>query len=164
MKPAPPKLAHDRYFKASAIFPISHLYFRTMVNLKELRPGNTVLFKDAGRIRQHTLDATLFAVLLQRPADFFPVVLNAEVLQQIGFAENKKYALLPAAREFILVLPVPGSAQVDLRGYIKNNGECFARAFANNEPISRNVFSLHALEDLYYALTGTAVSEKSGHL
>lgn len=86
--------------------------------------------------------------------DSFPVVLKPDILKKCGFEENLKYALLPGAREFVLMLPVIGDGQNELRAYIKNNGECFARATMNNVPISNNIFHLHQLQNLYYALTG----------
>jgi hypothetical protein len=128
-----------------------------MIKAEELRMGNTVLYKAAGRIRPVPLDAALFAQLLQDAADFFPVVLKGEHFEKAGFTENKDYALLPTAHEYIRVLAVPGSAHIELRGYTKTNGESFARALVNNAPASRNVFHLHALENLYHALTGEAL-------
>lgn len=86
--------------------------------------------------------------------DFFPVVLKAEVLTACGFSENKDYALLPTARQFILVLPVNGSQQHSIHAFIKSNGECFARAMQENNASSNPVYHLHQLQNLYYALTG----------
>lgn len=85
--------------------------------------------------------------------EIYPVVLKAEILQKCGFTENEKYPLLPDAREFILVLPVIGNNNNEIRAYIKNNKECFARAVVNNLPVSNNVYHLHQLQNLYYALT-----------
>lgn len=84
----------------------------------------------------------------------FPVVLKADILEKAGFTENKKYALLPEAREFVMALPVIGNSENEIRAYIKNNKECFARATLNNLPISNNIYNLHQLQNLYYALTG----------
>ena len=86
--------------------------------------------------------------------DLFPVVLSPAVLEKCGFAENKKYALLPESREFILVLPVMGNGEIEIRAYVKNNKECFARAMMSKVPVSNNVHQLHQLQNLYYALSG----------
>lgn len=86
--------------------------------------------------------------------DFFPVVLSTAVLEKCGFTENKKYPLLPESREFILVMPVMGSGNMELRAYIKNNKEAFGRAMMNGVPVSNNFFHLHQLQNLFYALAG----------
>lgn len=92
--------------------------------------------------------------------DLFPVVLVPSVFEKCGFSENKKYALLPESREFILVLPVMGSGAIEIKGYLKNNKECFARAMVNGVPISNNVHHLHSLQNLYCALTGDELTVK----
>ena len=89
--------------------------------------------------------------------DLFPVVLSPAILEKCGFIENKKYALLPESREFILVLPVIGSGDVAIKAYVKNNKECFARAMMNNVPMSNNIFHLHQLQNLYFAFTGEEI-------
>lgn len=86
--------------------------------------------------------------------DLFPVVLSPTILGKCGFAENKKYALLPESREFILVIPVMGSGAVEIKAYVKNNKECFARAVLTNVPVSNNIYHLHSLQNLYFVLTG----------
>ena len=86
--------------------------------------------------------------------DLFPVILRAELFEKAGFIENKDYPLLPDAREFKLVLPVIGTQKNEIAGYIKNNKECFARATVNGLAVSNNVFHLHRVQNLYYALTG----------
>ncbi|HVF82441.1 MAG TPA: hypothetical protein VM884_10920 [Flavisolibacter sp.] len=90
--------------------------------------------------------------------DLFPVVLAPAVLEKSGFVENKKYALLPESREFALVLPVMGSGAVEIKAYVKNNKECFARAVLTNVPITNNIYHLHSLQNLYFALTGEELS------
>ncbi len=85
---------------------------------------------------------------------FFPVVLKDGLLQKCGFAENKVYPLLPAAREFVLTLPVKSSNKNQVLAYIKNNSECFARAVVDGLPASNNIYHLHQLQNLYYAVTG----------
>ena len=84
----------------------------------------------------------------------FPVALSPAILEKGGFTENKKYALLPESREFVLVLPVMGSGDVSIKAYVKNNKECFGRAMINNVPLSNNVYHLHQLQNLYFAFTG----------
>lgn len=132
-----------------------------MINMQELRLGNTVLQKMTGRISTVRLDYRHFELAAAQGAkDFFPVVLKAEVLEQCGFAENKDYPLLPDAREFILVLPIAGSNKNELRAYIKNNKECFGRAMINGLPASNNFYQLHQLQNLYFALTGQELAMK----
>ena len=92
--------------------------------------------------------------------DLYPVVLSAPVLEKCGFAENKKYALLPASREFILVLPVMGSGDMEMRAYIKNNKECFGRVMLNGVPVSNNFHHLHQLQNVYFSLTGEELPVK----
>jgi hypothetical protein len=92
--------------------------------------------------------------------DIYPVVLKSEILQKCGFTENEKYPLLPDAREFALILPVIGNNNNEIRAYIKNNKECFARAVVNNLPVSNNLFHLHQLQNLYFALTNEELNVK----
>ena len=92
--------------------------------------------------------------------DLFPVVLSPVLLEKCGFAENKKYALLPESREFILVLPVMGSGDMTIKAYVKNNKECFARAMMNNVPVSNNIFHVHQLQNLYFTLTSEELAIK----
>ncbi len=75
-------------------------------------------------------------------------------MEKCGFEENKEYALLPEAREFLLTLPVIGNNKNEICVYIKNNGECFGRAAVNGMPVSNNFFHLHQLQNLFNALTG----------
>ena len=86
--------------------------------------------------------------------NFFPVILKADVLEKCGFAENKDYPLLPAAREFILVMAVNGSNKNQINAFVKNNGECFARATVDGAPASNNIYHLHQLQNLYFSITG----------
>lgn len=92
--------------------------------------------------------------------DMFPVLLSAPVLEKCDFAENKKYALLPESREFILVLPVMGSGAMEIRAYVKNNKECFARVMISGVPVSNNFFHLHHLQNVYFSLTGEELAVK----
>jgi hypothetical protein len=75
-------------------------------------------------------------------------------LEKCGFEENKKYALLPESREFILVVPVMGSGEIGMRAYVKSNKECFGRVMINGVPVSNNFHHLHQLQNVYFALTG----------
>ena len=92
--------------------------------------------------------------------DLFAVVLSPANLEKCGFVENKKYALLPESREFVLVVPVMGSGDVSIKAYVKNNKECFARVMMNNVPISNNFYHLHQLQNAYYSLTGEELEVK----
>lgn len=125
-----------------------------MINENELRLGNYILQKINTRIIPVKFTHQHFQLLkVGNTKDLFPVILKAEVLEKCGFSENKKYPLLPEAREFILVLPVIGNATNEIRAYIKNNKECFGRATINNLPVSNNFYHLHQLQNLYFALT-----------
>lgn len=125
-----------------------------MINENELRLGNYILQKINTRIISVKFTHQHFELLkVGNTKDLFPVILKAEVLEKCGFSENKKYPLLPEAREFILVLPVIGNATNEIRAYIKNNKECFGRATINNLPVSNNFYHLHQLQNLYFALT-----------
>jgi hypothetical protein len=126
-----------------------------MIDVKELRLGNYLLQKINNRISTVKCGFPHFEVVSrQGTKDLYPVVLNAEILEQCGFSENKEYPLLPDAREFILLLPVMGSNKNEIRAYIKNNKECFGRASLNSLPASNNFYYLHQLQNLFFALTG----------
>jgi hypothetical protein len=125
-----------------------------MINENELRLVNYILQKVNTRIIPVKCTHQHFELLKNGNAkDIFPVILKAEILEKCGFSENKKYALLPDAREFILVLPVIGNANNEIRAYIKNNKECFARVVLNNLPVSNNFYNLHQLQNVYFLLT-----------
>lgn len=132
-----------------------------MVKSNEFRLGNYLMHKTGVRIL--TVECTYQHFELMNKdggKDLFPVVLSPAILEKCGFIENKKYALLPESREFILVLPVIGSGDVNIKAYVKNNKECFARAMMNNLPISNNIFHLHQLQNLFHALTAAEVEVK----
>lgn len=132
-----------------------------MIKTEEFRIGNYLLHKTGVRIL--TVRCTLeHFVLLAKGAekDFFPVALSPKILEGCGFVENKKYPLLPESREFVRVLPVMGSGDVAIKGYVKNNKECFARVMMANVPISNNVHFLHQLQNACFALTGEELEVK----
>lgn len=131
-----------------------------MINASELRLGNYLMQKVFTRIITTPCTFEHFERLKKGEEDLFPVVLKAELLEKCGFIENKSYPLLPGAREFRLVLPVIGNNQNEFFAYIKNNKECFARATANGLPVSNNIYYLHQLQNLYFALTGNEIAIK----
>ncbi len=132
-----------------------------MINATELRLGNYVLFKSAGRISMTAISYLHFEALNKGDvSNFFPLVLKPELLQNCGFIENEKYPLSPQAREFFLTLPVIGSNKNEIAGYQKANGECFVRAIVNGAVVSNNFFHLHQLQNLFYSLTGTELQIK----
>ncbi len=132
-----------------------------MINENELRLGNYFLQKINTRIVPVRCTHQHFEMLKNgNGKEIFPLVLSAEILEKSGFSENKKYPLLPDAREFILVLPVIGNNSNDVRAYIKNNKECFGRAMVNNLPVSNNFYHLHQLQNLYFALTNKELDVK----
>ena len=125
-----------------------------MVNPNEFRPGNFLMQKVDRRIITVACSLLHFDLMARENKDFYPVVLKAELLEKSGFVENKTYPLLPAAREFKLVLPVKGSHKSEIHAYIKSNGECFAKAMLDDKAASNPVYHLHQVQNLYYALTG----------
>ena len=126
-----------------------------MIKVNEIRLGNLILQKAGAKISRVPFGFVHFEMVdKEEGKDLYPVVLNAQLLTQCGFEENKKYALLPNAREFRLALAVSGSGTNELLGYIKTNGECFGRASVNGVPASVNFFHLHQLQNLYFSLTG----------
>lgn len=132
-----------------------------MVKSNEFRIGNFIMHKTGVRILTVPCTFQHFELMAKDGGkDLFPVVLSPAILEKYGFVENKKYALLPESREFILVLPVMGSGDIEIRAYVKANKECFGRAMMNNLPLSNNFFQLHQLQNLYQALTGKELEVK----
>ena len=132
-----------------------------MINVSELRLGNVVLYKKENRIIRIALDFQHFELLGKGGMNlFFPVSLKADQLEKCGFVENKKYALLPQAHEYILTLPVIGTNKNEIYAWIKNNGECFARLSVNGAVASNNIYHLHQLQNLCFAVTGEEMTMK----
>jgi hypothetical protein len=126
-----------------------------MVKRNEFRLGNYLMHKTGVRILTMPCTFQHFERMAKDGGkDLFPVVLAPANLEKAGFIENKKYALLPESREYVLVLPVMGSGDISIKAYVKNNKECFARLMMNNVPLSNNVYHLHQVQNLYYTLTG----------
>jgi len=86
--------------------------------------------------------------------EMFPIALKPDILLKCGFIENKKYHLLPDAREFVLTLPVMGNNKNEVYAYINSNKESYARAAINDLVISNNFYYVHQLQNLHYALLG----------
>lgn len=129
-----------------------------MINAAELRLGNYLLQKINHKIVAVTCDFRHFEMLQKKDDKYlFPIKLKPEHFEKSGFKENKDYPLLPAAREFFLTLPIAGENKNEIVGYVKANGECFARAIVNSLPVSRNIFQLHELQNLFHALTGSEI-------
>jgi hypothetical protein len=129
-----------------------------MIKKEEFRLGNYLMHKTGVRILTVRCTPEHFALMGRGgEKDLFPVVLSAAVLEKCSFLENKKYPLLPESREFIRVVPVMGSGEVEIRAYVKSNKECFGRVMLNNVPVSTNFHHLHQLQNIYFALTGTEV-------
>ena len=132
-----------------------------MINSTELRLGNSIMFKAGHAIKKVPLQLSHFEVIAaEGTKNFFPIILKPEIFTGCGFVENKDYPLAPGAREFILALPIIGANKNEIYGYSKTNGECFARATVNGLVISNNVFNLHNLQNLFYALTGNELPVK----
>ena len=126
-----------------------------MINPYELRLGNYILQKTDNKIR--TVQCSYHHIDLLAKGDnssLYPLLLKPELLEKCGFKENKGYPLLPDAREYILVLPVQGSNKNEVCAYIKNNKECFGRAVVNGSVASTNFYTMHSLQNIYFALTG----------
>lgn len=132
-----------------------------MIKADELRPGNFILHKVANKISRVPYTYQHFELLQKgEAASFFPIVLQPQILEQCGFAENMDYPLLPEARAFYLTLPVPGNHKTELQAYVKNNKECFCRLAVNNLPASNNIYHLHRLQNLYFEITGEELFKK----
>ena len=132
-----------------------------MVKSGEFRLGNFLMHKTGVRILTVPCTFQHFELMAKDGGkDLYPVILSPANLEKAGFIENKKYALLPESREFVLVLPVMGSADVSIKAYVKNNKECFGRVMMNNVPVSNNFYQLHQLQNVYYALTGAELEVK----
>lgn len=126
-----------------------------MIEASELRIGNYVLHKTGVRILPVKCTFQHFQLLSQESSkDMFPIALKPEILLKCGFIENKKYHLLPDAREFILTLPVMGNNKNEIYGYLNSNKESYARATVNDLVISNNFYYLHQLQNVYYAIVG----------
>jgi hypothetical protein len=124
-----------------------------MIDASELRIGNYILHKAGVRIVPVKCTFHHFELLAKGLAkDVFPIALKPEILQKCGFIENKKYHLLPDAREFILTLPVMGNNKNEIYAYINSNKESYARATVNDLVISNNFYYVHQLQNVYYAL------------
>src|SRR5688572_27943984 len=118
-----------------------------MVNPNEFRIGNILMQKIDHRILTLACGFQHFELMARGGKELFPVQLKADTLEKCGFAENKKYPLLPTAREFKLVLAVNGSHKNEIHAYIKSNGECFAKAMLDDKPASNPVYYLHQLQN-----------------
>ncbi|MCW3108495.1 MAG: hypothetical protein JWQ09_3001 [Segetibacter sp.] len=126
-----------------------------MIDASELRIGNYILHKTGVRILPVKCTFQHFELLSKGLAkDIFPIALKPDMLQKCGFIENKKYHLYPDAREFMLTLPVMGNNKNEIYAYINSNQESYARATINDLIISNNLYYLHQLQNLYYALAG----------
>jgi hypothetical protein len=125
-----------------------------MIQATELRLGNYIMHKANNKISTVKCTFQHFELMANDAKDFFPVMLKPELLQKCGFIENTDYPLLPEAREFVLILPVNGSNKNEIFGYVKSNKECFARASVNSAVASNSIYTLHALQNLHFALTG----------
>ncbi len=129
-----------------------------MIDASELRLGNYILHKASVRILPVKCTYQHFELLAKGLVkDIFPIALKPDILQKCGFIENKKYYLLPDAREFTLALPVMGNNKNDIYGYINSNKESYARAMVNDMIISNNFYHVHQLQNIYYALTGKEI-------
>ncbi|GEO11386.1 hypothetical protein [Segetibacter aerophilus] len=126
-----------------------------MIDASELRIGNYILHKASVRILPVKCTFQHFELMAKGLAkDIFPIPLKPDILQKCGFVENKKYYLLPDAREFILTLPVMGNSKNEVYAYLNSNKESYARATVNDLVISNNFYYLHQLQNLYYVLLG----------
>src|SRR6476469_8481144 len=126
-----------------------------MINVTELRLGNYLLQKVNQKITLVKCGYPHFDMVAREGTkDLYPVILKGELFDQCGFKENSNYPLLPDAHEYILLLPVIGSNQNEIRGYVKTNKECFARVSFNGQPASNNFFYLHQLQNIFFGLTG----------
>jgi hypothetical protein len=126
-----------------------------MIEASELRIGNYILHKSGVRILPVKCTFQHFELLAKGLSkDMSPIALKPEIVIKCGFIENKKYHLLPDAREFILTLPVMGINKNEIYAYINSNKESYARATVNSLTISNNFHYVHQLQNLYFTLLG----------
>lgn len=126
-----------------------------MINANELRLGNYILHKGGVRILPVKCHFSHFDLIAKGQAkDMFPIPLKTDLLEKIGFVENKKYYQSPEVREYILALPVKGVNTNEIRAYI-NKTETYARATVNELIITNNIHHLHQLQNLYYTLVNS---------
>ena len=134
-----------------------------MIVISELRSGNFILQKSGNKVNRVRFGMQQLELLVKGDySTLYPVILKPELIENCGFIENKQYPLLPDAREFKLIIPVPGGSNNELVVYSKNNGECFGRATVNSAVASANFYHLHQLQNLYYSLTGKELEVKGG--
>ena len=133
-------------------------YFWLMINATELRLGNYLLYKTGVRILPVRITFEHFELLSKGgQKDAFPIPLKPDILKKCGFLENKKYYLLPEAREFALTLPVMGNNKNEMYAYVNSNGDTYARASVNDLVITNNFHYVHQLQNLYFAFTGKEI-------
>jgi hypothetical protein len=126
-----------------------------MINYHELRLGNFFLQKINNKIIPVPCNFKHFEMFERgETKDLYPIVLKPDIYLNCGFIENKEYALAPQAKEFYLPLPVQGTEETGIYGYVKSNGESFCRAVVNKLTCSNNLFHFHQLQNLYFFLTG----------
>lgn len=126
-----------------------------MINPTELRLGNYILHKTGVRILPVKCSFEHFQLFASgNVKDSFPVALKPDILKKCGFIENTKYYGYPAAREFVLSLPVMGNNNNEIRAYINDKNESYARALVNELVITNNFHYLHQLQNVYYSFTG----------
>lgn len=125
-----------------------------MIDASELRIGNYILYKSGVRILPVKCSYEHFQLGEGLAKSVFPIALKPDILQKCGFVENKKYYLLPDAREFVLTLPVMGNNKNEVYAYINSNKESYARATVNDIIISNNFYHVHQLQNLYFSLIG----------
>lgn len=126
-----------------------------MIDGSALRLGNYILHKTGVRILPVKCTFQHFDLLSKGlEKDMFPIALKPDTLKKCGFIENPKYHLLPDTREFILTLPVKGIHKNEIFAYINSSSEPYARATVNDLIGSNNIYYLHQLQNLYYALLG----------
>lgn len=132
-----------------------------MINFHELRLGNFFLQKINNKISSVQCHFKHFEMFERgETKDVYPIVLKPEIFLKCGFNENKEYALLPQAKEFYLPLPVQGTEETGIYGYVKSNGEGFGRAIVNKFICSNNFFHLHQLQNLYFLMAGKELDIK----
>jgi hypothetical protein len=124
-----------------------------MIEASELRLGNYILHKSGVRILPVRCTFQHFELCAKGLAkDIFPIALKPDILLKCGFIENKKYHLLPEAREFVLTLPVMGNNKNEIYAYLNSNKESYARATINDLVITNNFHNLHQLQNVYHVL------------
>jgi hypothetical protein len=133
------------------------------MNANELRLGNLVYHKyQTGPLQQDEWVANKIAPqdiawAVEFPQNYKGIPLTPEILEACGFTEDQEQRLKPVATDYNLSLPVNGDNKNEIFANYCEAGEpkCYACYTTNNHWSSNNLYYLHQLQNLYFALTSS---------